>query len=196
MNLQAITRIGVTATLILGTAALGCRSREEPRDPPTLTGAPAPVQPAPPAPPPPADPAAQLEAADPDLAVVSVTAVAVDTKLAAQCGMGSSSVYFRYDASELRDDAKERLDKLVECVREGAAKGRKLEVVGHTDPVGSKDYNEQLGMTRAESVAKYLKDEGVKDARVTTASKGQQLADASDPLRWPEDRRVTVRLAE
>jgi outer membrane protein OmpA-like peptidoglycan-associated protein len=31
-----------------------------------------------------------------------------------------------------------------------------IEIEGHTDSVGNKEYNEQLGMTRAESVKKYL----------------------------------------
>ncbi len=132
---------------------------------------------------------------DPDLGVVTVTVVDIDTKLAGMCGVSESKVYFKYDSAKLVPEAKDRLDELATCVKTGAAKGQELIVVGRTDPTGSDSYNQQLGMSRAEAVAKYLREQGVSEARVETASKGEAAASA-DPWHWPWERRVTVRLQQ
>jgi outer membrane protein OmpA-like peptidoglycan-associated protein len=132
---------------------------------------------------------------DPDLAAVTVTVVDIDTKLAAMCGVPESKVYFKYDSAKLVPEAKDRLDEIARCAKTGAVKDQALIVVGRTDPTGPDSYNQQLGMSRAEAVARYLREQGVSEARVETASKGEAAASA-DPWHWPWDRRVTVRLQQ
>lgn len=132
---------------------------------------------------------------DPDLGTFTMTAVEVDTKLASMCGLDGSQVYFKFDSTNLRPEAKDRLDKVVTCARDGAATGQQLRVVGHTDPIGKDEYNKKLGMNRAESVAKYLQDQGLAAVRVETASKGEMGAFAN-PFNWPLDRRVVIRIAK
>jgi peptidoglycan-associated lipoprotein len=122
--------------------------------------------------------------------------VIVDTKLAALCALPHSHVFFEYDAAKLQPEAKQHLDRITACVSDGAAKGRQLRVIGHTDPRGDEAYNQQLGMRRAESVGAYLQKQGVTNARIETASRGQERADPDEPAGWPSDRRVTIRLAD
>lgn len=138
---------------------------------------------------------ADAGAADPDLAVLTVIAVDIDTKLAAMCEIPQSRVFFKFDSTKLVPEAKERLQEIATCATTGPAKGKELLIVGRADPVGSDAYNKQLGVSRAETVAKYLQEQGVKQARTETESKGEPEA-AVPPSQWPLERRVTIRLKE
>lgn len=134
-------------------------------------------------------------ATDADLLVPTVVAVDIDTRLAQMCGLPGSSVFFKFDSAKLGPEAKERLQQIAACATTGAAKGKELVLVGRADPTGTDEYNQKLGMSRAESVARYLRSLGVANARVETASKGEATA-MKEPYGWPLERRVTVRLQE
>ncbi|HUE86069.1 MAG TPA: OmpA family protein [Vicinamibacterales bacterium] len=62
---------------------------------------------------------------------------------------------FRFGAAELPDEAKSAIDQMVNGLKEQKS-AIWIEIEGHTDNVGDKRYNERLGMTRAESVKRYL----------------------------------------
>jgi OOP family OmpA-OmpF porin len=51
--------------------------------------------------------------------------------------------------------------------------GSKLSVTGHTDLVGTPDYNQELGMKRAEIVSQYLVSKGIDAAKIITESLGE-----------------------
>ena len=55
-----------------------------------------------------------------------------------------------------------------------------IEVAGHTDNVGSEDYNKGLSQRRASSVASYLSSQGVKQARLLTVGAGETYPVASN----------------
>jgi outer membrane protein OmpA-like peptidoglycan-associated protein len=55
-----------------------------------------------------------------------------------------------------------------------------IEVAGHTDNVGSEDYNKGLSERRASSVASYLSGQGVKQARLLTVGAGETYPVASN----------------
>jgi outer membrane protein OmpA-like peptidoglycan-associated protein len=109
--------------------------------------------------------------------------------------MPDSKVFFKFDSARLAAGSKERLREIADCATTGAAKGRDLIVVGHTDPVGTDAYNQQLGMSRAESVSSYLKAQGLTGTRIETRSRGEAGA-AADSAGWPYDRRVSLRLQD
>lgn len=62
------------------------------------------------------------------------------------------------------------LKKLVEKHKTGKST---FIVVGHTDDVGSPERNNQLGMARAEAIAKILKNNGIAAGRIKVLSKGE-----------------------
>lgn len=72
----------------------------------------------------------------------------------------------------LKPEGKSRLDELA-----AQAKGLKLEVilaVGHTDRIGSDDYNQRLSERRAAAVKTYLVEKGIEANRVYTEGKGER----------------------
>lgn len=69
-----------------------------------------------------------------------------------------------------------------------------LLVVGHTDSVGTDDYNRQLSLRRAQAAAAYLEAQGVPASRVRTEGKGEAepvAANATESGR-AQNRRVEV----
>jgi outer membrane protein OmpA-like peptidoglycan-associated protein len=62
---------------------------------------------------------------------------------------------FKFGQAALPDEAKARLDEVASQLKSNP-NGAYIEVEGYTDNVGSKIYNERLGLERAESVKRYL----------------------------------------
>jgi len=71
-----------------------------------------------------------------------------------------------------------------------------VDVVGHTDSTGSQDYNQQLSVARASSVARYLESQKVLPQRVVTSGMGQNspIADNDTPQGRALNRRVEIQL--
>ena len=71
-----------------------------------------------------------------------------------------------------------------------------LVVVGHTDSVGTAEYNQQLSLRRAQAAAAYLEAQGVPAARVRTEGRGEAepvAVNTTDAGR-SQNRRVEVAL--
>jgi outer membrane protein OmpA-like peptidoglycan-associated protein len=62
---------------------------------------------------------------------------------------------FKFAKVDLPDEAKTRLDEVISQLK-ADPKGAYFEIEGHTDNVGTHEYNEKLGMERAEAVKRYL----------------------------------------
>lgn len=54
------------------------------------------------------------------------------------------------------------------------------EIVGHTDSIGTKTYNQKLGLKRANAVKNWLVKQGVDANRILTSSKGETQPIASN----------------
>jgi outer membrane protein OmpA-like peptidoglycan-associated protein len=83
----------------------------------------------------------------------------------------SSNVLFAFDKSNLSDDAKINLDKLVTVLDHYP--DTDIEVQGHTDSKGSKAYNQSLSERRAIAVSGYLSGKNITASRVTTKGFGE-----------------------
>jgi len=92
-------------------------------------------------------------------------AVAVDAKVAEVDKNAKRLVFtvvlsddegnFKSADAKLPDDAKAKIDALVTQLKSDP-KGAFFEIEGHTDSVGPKEFNEKLGLERAEAVKRYL----------------------------------------
>jgi len=101
------------------------------------------------------------------------------------------TVYFDYDKSDLRQDARDGLSKNADFILKSAA-GTKIQIEGHCDERGSAEYNMALGESRAKSVQKYLTTLGVKADSLSIISYGKEkpAVKGGDEAAWAKNRRA------
>jgi len=136
---------------------------------PQMESAPPAVQPAPPAP------------------AVAPAPVSVSSKVTY-----AADTFFDFNKYVIKPEAKAKLDDLVDKI-----KAINLEViiaVGHTDSVGSDEYNQKLSMRRSNAVKAYLISKGVDKSRIYTEGKGekQPVADNGTKEGRAKNRRVEI----
>ena len=105
-------------------------------------------------------------------------------------------VYFIFNSSELDENSKKYLKELYEKILlNGAAK---IELIGHTDNIGTEESNQELSVKRAEVVKRFLMDLGIKGANIIVTGKGEN--EPIVPNTTLEDRaknrRVEVKIME
>jgi len=103
-----------------------------------------------------------------------------------------SDVLFKTGSFELLPGARERLAKVSGIVL--AHPGLHLEVEGHTDSVGSDEYNQQLSEKRAEAVRSYLVQQGIPDSAIVARGLGKSspVATNDTPEGRQQNRRVEM----
>ena len=132
-------------------------------------------------------PATAAPAAAPAPAPAPAPVVAASSKVTY-----AADAFFDFDKSVLKPAGKAKLDDLVSKV-----KGINLEViiaVGHTDSVGTDEYNQKLSIRRAEAVKAYLVNKGIEKNRVYTEGKGEKQPVADNKTREgrAKNRRVEI----
>ena len=102
----------------------------------------------------------------------------------------TATIYFDYDASDIRGDAKAALDAKLPILRANA--GVTIRISGHADERGSDQYNDALGQSRAAATKRYLTDNGIDGARISIVSYGEQRPSTSgaDESAWARNRRA------
>lgn len=126
----------------------------------------------------------------------NASGVMISDEIRKACGINEKEAYFAFNSANLRSEDTKPLDKVVTCFVSGPLKGRKMKIVGHADPRGDSDYNVQLGLSRADSVAKYMSGKGLDKAQATTTSRGAMDATGTDEASWALDRRVDVMMGD
>jgi outer membrane protein OmpA-like peptidoglycan-associated protein len=76
-------------------------------------------------------------------------------KLLYETVLSDDKVRFGFDNSAVSDEARAAIDEFAQPLV-GGNQGVYIEIQGHTDSVGSEQYNEELGLERAEAVRRYL----------------------------------------
>jgi peptidoglycan-associated lipoprotein len=166
--------LSLLATAMVALAA--CASNPPPEPPPTpvasntATVTP-PVQPPQPprvTPPPPSGPSAGSKA---DFAVKA-----------------TDRVYFDYDAYNLDTDDQRSLSSQIAWLKQFPS--TRVEVQGHADERGTRDYNIALGERRAQSVKSFLVAQGIAESRIQTISFGKDkpLDPGHDEAAWSRNR--------
>ena len=181
------TKLTVTFALILG-VGVGCSSTKSSAPPKS-----APASAAEPAMTPAAGRRSEQARAAPEgeVEVIMLTGIGVEPSLSEACNIDVPEVFFEFDASKLEAPAPKTLDGIVSCLTTGPLRAEGVRLIGHTDPSGTDAYNEKLGLSRAESVGKYLEHHGIGKDRIIVETGGAEHA-LDIPRVYPFDRRVDI----
>ena len=102
------------------------------------------------------------------------------------------SIQFEFDSARLLPESRPLLDNLAKAINSDKLRGFTFVVEGHTDIVGSADYNQKLSDQRAMSVLAYLATKGVSKARLKSLGKGSTELLMPDKPDAAENRRVRI----
>ncbi|HEY1373023.1 MAG TPA: OmpA family protein [Candidatus Binatia bacterium] len=174
----------VTGALLCG--ALAYIFTEEPRPappppPPPPPPAPKPVPPPPPPPPPPPKPVPPPPPPPPPAPKAERTIIL-------------DNVLFDFDKTAIKPDGAKILDRLIAFLKENSDKRVSLE--GHTDSIGTEQYNQGLSERRANSVKDYLTKRGVDAGKISTRGFGETrpIADNKTAEGRAKNRRVEIKV--
>ena len=122
----------------------------------------------------------------------SVNEVFGKTLAALPAQPASFLIYFVEGKDELNPDAKRAIDRAVAEV--AARPAPEIAVVGHTDFVGTDQYNDTLSLQRAVRIKELLVRRGIPAKIIQTAGRGKRepLVETSDDVAEPRNRRVEI----
>lgn len=113
------------------------------------------------------------------------------------------TVYFDFNKSTIKASEQGKLNSLIKALRD-AKEVESVDIVGHTDRIGSNSYNDKLSRKRANAVRAYLARHGagikVRKVDVEGVGKNDPVTHCGDLPRaelikcLAEDRRVEIRL--
>ncbi len=103
---------------------------------------------------------------------------------------GLKTVYFGFDSSTLDSSSREALQANADFMKTNASVD--IQVEGHCDERGGRQYNLALGERRAKAVRDQLVALGVPAKRITTISYGSErpASEGSDESVWSKNRRA------
>jgi len=103
------------------------------------------------------------------------------------------SVFFGFDSSSVPAEERSKVEAAADYLRSNPS--ARLIAEGHTDAIGTSEYNNALADRRAQSVKEYLVTLGIEGRRIEILALGEIEADQSAPKgseRAREDRRVDL----
>jgi outer membrane protein OmpA-like peptidoglycan-associated protein len=105
------------------------------------------------------------------------------------------AVAFRFDSAELTDLGKGQVYLAAQRLKEKPE--LKVLVEGHTDSVGTDEYNQKLGLRRAQSVIKELVAQGIDSSRMAETSLGETKPMIDQNNQWARavNRRVEFQVS-
>jgi outer membrane protein OmpA-like peptidoglycan-associated protein len=84
----------------------------------------------------------------------------------------ASGLLYDFDSDAVKPDARANLQSLAQSLDKYP--GSDLLILGHTDSVGTDDYNKRLSVRRADAAAEYLVGQGVDRSRIATGGLGEE----------------------
>ncbi|PCC72540.1 Outer membrane protein OmpA [Nannocystis exedens] len=123
---------------------------------------------------------------------VEITGVFIDVPLATACGIPlAPEAYFEFDSAAPEPEDNILLRRVAECLTTGPLREHKVELRGYA-AANRDEYNDKVGMSRAESVREFLATQGVDPESIVVRSGGEAGAAPEAPSDWPYERRVDV----
>lgn len=106
--------------------------------------------------------------------------------------LSKQTIYFMLDSSQIQQDFVPVIAAHSQYLM--ANPGQRINLEGHADERGSREYNIALGEQRAKSVASLMKAQGVSDSQLDIVSYGEEkpAAFGSDEASWELNRRVEL----
>lgn len=181
MYSRTSTTLALATALTLAIGLSACGPKKTPAPPPVVEApAPAPAQVV--VPPPAPDTSMDKKPGPLDGDVLAAYEYAVKMGLL-------GDIYFDFDKFDLRGDARDRLQKNAEFMKDFPQFTFGLE--GHCDERGTNEYNLALGEKRANAAKDYLVSLGVDAGRVRTISYGEEkpFCTSHNEACWQENRR-------
>ncbi|MDH5234645.1 MAG: OmpA family protein [Gemmatimonadota bacterium] len=101
----------------------------------------------------------------------------------------ATMIYFDYDKSDLKPEARTALMAKVPLLQANA--NVRIRIAGHTDDRGSDAYNVALGQRRAAAAKRFLVDQGIDAGRIDVVSFGEDrpVAMGTGEENWSKNRR-------
>jgi OOP family OmpA-OmpF porin len=139
--------------------------------------------------------AARLAAAlDPSYTVSDGLRVAASEQAVLDAALADRIVEFESGQATLTDAGKGILDQMAVALLK--VKGKRVQIVGHTDNVGSRAGNLALSQARAQAVALYVQSKGIGAEAMTASGEGpdRPVADNRTPEGRARNRRIEFRV--
>ncbi|MBU0728769.1 MAG: OmpA family protein [Proteobacteria bacterium] len=103
-------------------------------------------------------------------------------------------VEFDINSFAVRPESSQILVELANAMKSQELQGQTFTINGHTDSVGSEEYNRNLSLSRAETIKQFLTANGIEEARIKTAGFGEEnpLVENDTPENRQLNRRVEI----
>ena len=117
-------------------------------------------------------------------------------RLVMEVVINESSGNFQFGKTDLPEEAKSQIDSLISKLTQDP-KNVFIEIEGHTDNVGAAEFNEKLGLERAEAVKRYLYEKHqipLHKMNVISYGLTKPVADNKSKEGRAQNRRVVIRV--
>ncbi len=106
------------------------------------------------------------------------------------------NIYFDFDKSIILKKSFPMLDQLVSYLNRNTT--IRIQISGHTDNVGVKEYNAELSLRRAKSVVEYLISRGISCDRLQSMGFGSNIPISSNDTEYgrQQNRRIEIKIIE
>jgi outer membrane protein OmpA-like peptidoglycan-associated protein len=104
------------------------------------------------------------------------------------------TLYFATDTDDLVPESAARLADVKAQL--GSRPAPEIIVIGHTDTVAKREYNDALSLRRAAAVKRMLVETGIDEERIVVQGRGERepLVPTADGVDEPRNRRVEIRV--
>lgn len=126
-----------------------------------------------------------------EIAIKETTVVAKETTITPEPEIKDitiSPIHFDFDQANIREQDKEILNSAISEIEKDTT--LKIMIEGYCDPIGTDEYNYNLGLRRANSAKDYLTKSGINRHQITTRSFGKTNLVTTDSLGYWKNRRV------